>query len=358
MPAGGRWQEPNVDVNADVRMEVEAFNSSSRYDRDDLARALSGKKWISPHRKVVAVVDERASVVELVEEHARGTCLGGSAWSLYHYTKNSRDVFWSKREGPRIFYKLRLSGGEGGERAAQAGGGNKATDLVPSYVPAAIDSVSLAGDEVRVTYSGLAGAGVAALSRGLAEGVEGIEVAEWGGGKKLGRATIVLPRKEKVILGVDDTDKADEGATWALVNELALEAAAGHAGVDYLEHAIVQLFPQNPYKTQNCVAVSVSFAVPPGLTRALVKDFKDRLAECTLSKETGMACFSGVMVPEGLKGYARRAKSGMVSVEDARVAAGEHGVGLCRVTGDRGLIGAVASIPYVETPDEAVRLGE
>jgi len=333
--------------------------SSSRCDRDALARALSGKKWISPHRKVVAVVDERAGVVELVEEHARGTCLGGSAWSLYHYTKNSRDVFWSKREGPRIFYKLRLGGGSGGGRAAQAGGGGtKATDLVPSYVPAAIDSVSLVGDKVRVTYSGLAGAGVAALSRGLAEGVEDIEVAEWGGGKKLGRATIVLPRKEKVVLGVDDTDKADEGATWALVNELALEAAAGHAGVDYLEHAIVQLFPQNPYKTQNCVAVSVSFAVPPELTRTLVKDFKDRLAECTLSKETGMACFSGVMVPEGLKGYARMAKSDMVTVEDARAAAGKHCVELCRVTGDRGLIGAVASIPYVETPDEAVRLGE
>jgi len=43
-------------------------------------------------------------------------------------------------------------------------------------------------------------------------------------------------------------------------------------------------------------------------------------------------------------------------VEDAERAAMENDVRLFRITGSRGLIGAVAAIPYVEDPDEAVRI--
>ncbi len=313
------------------------------YDRAAIRRLLSSKKWISPHKKVVVAVDEKAGVAELIEDHARGMCLGGSAWSLYHYTKNSKSVIWSKREGARLFYKVKLSK----ESAPSV--------LEPSYKPASIESVVLIGDKVKVTYSGLAGAGVAALSRGMAEGVEGVEVLEWGGGKRLGRATIILPRKEKITIGIDDTDKADEGATWSLVNEIAFEVSK-HKGVDYLEHAIVQLYPQNPFKTQNCTSNSVSFAVPPELRDSMIKEFRDAVTERTLSKETGIAYLSGVMIQDGLKAFAKRVKVEMVTVEDAERAAIENDVRLFRITGSRGLIGAVAAIPYVESPDEAVRI--
>jgi methanogenesis imperfect marker protein 11 len=313
------------------------------YDRKAIMEILSKKNWISPHRKVVAVVEAGAGVAEVVEDHARGMCLGGSAWSLYHYSRNSKSVFWSKREGTRLFYKLHTSTS------------NAPMDLQASYHPASIESAVVEGNKVKVTYSGLAGAGVAALSRGMAEGVLGVEVNEWGGGKKLGRATLVLPLKEKVIIGVDDTDKADEGATWALVNEIAFELSK-KPGVDYLEHSIVQLYPQNPFKTQNCVSIAVSFAVPPGTKGALVKDFRAAIKARTFSKETGMAWFNGVIVPEALMAYAKRAKSEMVTIQDAKGVANENGVKIARVTGERGLIGAVAAIPYVECPDEAVKL--
>ncbi|MGA2573768.1 MAG: methanogenesis marker protein 11 [Candidatus Methanomethylicaceae archaeon] len=313
------------------------------YSRDAIVKLLSSKKWISPHKKVVVAVDKKAGVAELIEDHARGTCLGGSAWSLYHYTENSKSVFWSKREGSRLFYKLKLS-----EE-------NAPSKLEASYHPASIESIHLDGDKVRVTYSGLAGAGVAALSRGLAEGVEAVEVQEWGGGKKLGRATIILPLKEKLIIGVDDTDKSDEGATWSLVNEIAFEISKLE-GVDYLEHAIVQLYPQNPFKTQNCVSLSVSFAVPPSLKEGIVERFKDAIGERTFSKETAMAYFNGVMIKEELMAFSKRAKLEMVTVEDAEEAAEMAGVSTIKITGARGLIGAVAAIPYVEYPDEAVRI--
>lgn len=313
------------------------------YDRKAIMEMLSAKKWISPHRKIVAIVDKEAGVVELVEDHARGMCLGGSAWSLYHYTENSKAVFWSKREGPRLFYKLRLTQSSVPSR------------LEASYKPASIESVIVKGGKVRVTYAGLAGAGVAALSRGMAEGVEGIEVAEWGGGKKLGRVTVVLPLKEKVIIGVDDTDKADEGATWALMNEIAFEFSKKE-GVDYLENSIVQLFPQNPFKTQNCTSTAVSFATVPKLIDRLVKEFRAAVTARTLSKETGMAWFKGVMVPQALMEYAIRVKSEMVTIQDAEAAARANRVKISSITGERGLIGAVAAVPFVECPDEAVKL--
>lgn len=313
---------------------------------EELKKAVSGKRWISPHARVIVVVDERDGVAEIIEDHARGVCLGGSAWSLYHYTRNSRGVFWSKREGPRLFYKLRLS----------SPGSEAPAGLQASYRPASIESVELDGDVVRITYSGLAGAGVAALSRGLAEGVIDTDVKDWGGGKKVGRATIAVRRKEKLIIGVDDTDRSDEGATWSLVNELALELCRRLPGVDYLEHAIVQLYPQNPHKTQNCVAVSVSFAVPPALVDTAVETFSEMLRSESFSKETGMAYYRGIQVPESAMRFARRAKEGMVTVEEAEATAASSGFALLRVTGSRGLIGAVASIPFVEIPDEAVRL--
>ena len=331
-----------MSMASSVIWEVPAL--TSRYSSKEIRSLLSSKEWISPHKRVIAMVDGDNKTAEIVEEHARGTCLGGSAWSLYHYTKNSKPVFWSKREGARIFYKVKLGISENKE------------SLIPSYEPARIESAVLEGGFVKVTYSGLAGAGVAALSRGMAEGVEGVEVSDWGGGKKLGRATIVIPRKEKLVIGVDDTDKADEGATWSLVNEIACSASSEIAGVDYLEHAIVQLFPQNPHKTQNCVAVAVSFAVPPGSSPQVVRHFERRLKECSFSKETGMAYWSGIVVPESLRMYADSAKAGMVSVADANSAAAASGVKTVEVTGRRGIIGAVAAVAYVEEPDKAVRL--
>lgn len=311
--------------------------------KEEIQKMLASKAWASPHSKVVAVMDEKAGIVELIEDHARGTCFGGAAWSLYHYSRNSPCVFWSKREGARIFYKIRPTSSE------------VCSKLTPSYRPALIESISVVGGRIRITYSGLAGAGVAALTRAMAEGVEGVEIQDWGGGSKLGRATITLPRKEKLIIGVDDTDRKDEGATWSLVNEIAHKLSL-ELGVDYLEHSIVQLYPQNPFKTQNCVSISVSFAVLPGQKSKLIDTFRNKLEETTLSDETGMAVMHGIEIDGRLMDFAKRARSGMISLKDAEEVALKCGVELIEIKGSRGLIGALAAIPYVESPDEAVRL--
>ena len=47
----------------------------------------------------------------------------------------------------------------------------------------------------------------------------------------MGRAGVITPRMEKVVIGIDDTDTKDEGATWTLANNIGMEL--NEIGFDY-----------------------------------------------------------------------------------------------------------------------------
>ncbi len=70
---------------------------------------------------------------------------------------------------------------------------------------------------------------------------------------------------QRVLIGVDDTDTPEEGATWTLVHNIA--RAVEDEQTVYLSHTIVQLYPV-PYRTKNCVGLVAEFATsdPDGLT--------------------------------------------------------------------------------------------
>jgi tRNA(Ile2) C34 agmatinyltransferase TiaS len=80
--------------------------------------------------------------------------------------------------------------------------------------------------------------------------------------------------------------------------------------------------------------------------------------ERSYSEETGMAWTARVVVAGGLAEFTRKAKSTMVSVEDARRVAKATGVELVEVRGGRGCIGALAAIGAHRDPDAAVLLEE
>ncbi len=127
----------------------------------------------------------------------------------------------------------------------------------------------------------------ACFCRGLARGVERVEVLELGV-EKFGKATIVLPRLEKLIVSVDDTDSEEEGTTYALVHNIAVEASDSRAR--YLTRVNAQLYPENPDKTKNCMSTAVSFAVKPG--------FQDRIINSSAGEAMEIAKKSGVEVYE------------------------------------------------------------
>ncbi|MDD3984818.1 MAG: DUF1743 domain-containing protein [Methanobacterium sp.] len=292
--------------------------------------------WIAPYKKVITMVDN--DQVELVEYHP---CVRGSEWMVYQYKRTSDLVLDSKRDGDRHIYKLKI--------------GKANMNLKPSYSAAGIEEVSVEGDEVKIVHAGLAGAGVgAAMCRGMAEGVKHVELYDIGGGSKVGRSAVVTPKMQKVIIGIDDTDTKQEGATWTLANNVGMEL--DKMGFEYIDHVTCQLYPHNPNKTQNCVAIAIVFAVEPGRRDELIQKTCELLKKDTLSEKTAIAVLDGFKIPEKLRSYAEDTKKTMMYVEDAQKVAKEVGVQLVPVTGEAGEIGALAALGLYNDLKEAVKV--
>lgn len=282
------------------------------------------------YRQIHAVASPDGDLVEILE---RSSCYGGGAWSLHHYSKGPL-VVKSRSVGEWFRYLVRA--------------GKADLGLASSRRSAGIESVLVGDDEVEITYAGLGGGGVGAtVSRSRAGDVLRSDVSESGGGK-VGRGTIVLPRRERIVVGVDDTDSKTEGATWSLVHNIALKVDRPEAR--YVSHALVQLFPV-PAKTQNCVSTAVEFAALPGEADAMLAEFQELLERYTVSDETGMAVYRG-FDPSSLMGYSRLCRTERIPYELAVDTADMTGTEA--VIAGRGLIGALAAIPFFARPIESV----
>lgn len=289
-----------------------------------------GDPYVVAYRQIHALADESGERVELLE---RSSCYGGSAWARYHYSHGPL-VCSSRNIGDWFRYILRP--------------GRADLDLISSRRSAGIESVLVREKEVEITYAGLGGGGVGAtLTRARADDVLRYQVTESGGGR-IARGTIVLPRRERLVVGVDDTDSRTTGATWTLIHNIAQKVERAQAR--YISHSLVQLFPV-PAKTQNCVSTAVEFACLPGQHGDMLADFRELLERYSVSDETGMAVFRG-FDPSCLMPYAMRCRRERVRYEDALSAAREAGVDV--LLGGRGLIGALAAIPFFGRADESV----
>lgn len=294
--------------------------------------------WIAPYEKVLTMVD--GDKVEIVEYHP---CISGSHWLLHQYRNNSELIDSAYRDGNKHVYKCHV--------------GKAPLDLKASFNAAGIDEIVVDGDEVKVTHAGLAGAGVGAgMCRGMGEGVKYVELIQVGGGSKAGKATVVTPKLEKVVIGVDDTDTKDAGATWTMAHNLGVELAG--MGFEYLDHIIVQLYPHNPHKTQNCVSIALTFAVESDKKQDLIDNVIEILKRDTLSDKTAIAILEGLDIPEELKEYSIATKSGMMDVETAESVAEKLNIPLIAVTGQQGKVGALAALGLYDDVEEAVKAYE
>lgn len=278
---------------------------------------------------ICAITDTTGSQVELIECF---DCIGGAMWVKKHYAQSPL-VSSVRTVGSTNRFLLRA--------------GDVDLALEGSKFPAGISRVSTSAEEISVSYIGMGGGGVGAtICRASARGVLRSEYDESGGGKVAG-STIVLPRMTRVLIGVDDTDTPELGATWTLVHNIA--RAVADEKNRYLSHTIVQLFPV-PFRTKNCVGVVVEFAcTDPG---DLSGRFSELLLRYTLSKETGMAVFTGFS-PDRLLDYGWRTKRGQVGPEEARSLAGND---LKILVNGRGITGAVAAIPFYTQYDDGLLL--
>jgi tRNA(Ile2) C34 agmatinyltransferase TiaS len=84
----------------------------------------------------------------------------------------------------------------------------------------------------------------------------------------------------------------------------------------------------------------------------MLSEFKALLRKYSVSSQTGMAVFRDYD-PSSLLPFGERCKRERVSYEDALDAARANGVQI--MMNGRGLIGAIAALPFCAQPDESVR---
>lgn len=285
--------------------------------------------YIIHYPRIVGVADENEKCVELIEFF---DCIGGAMWSRLHYAKSPL-VSSVRNVGSTMRYMLVP--------------GHADLELAGSAFPAGICGVTLEEREIAVSYLGLGGGGVGASScRSFAGGVNRCLADPSGGGRTAG-STIWIPRNRRVLIGVDDTDTPDEGATWTLAHNIA--RAVEDEESCYLSHTIVQLYPVE-FRTKNCVSIVCEFATTnPG---RLIRRFRSLLEKYTLSDETGMAAFTG-FDPGRLEEFAWNVKRGKV---DPSSIGSIKDPGLDLVMKGRGIVGAVAAIPFFTRYEEALLL--
>lgn len=292
---------------------------------------------------VYTVVDEKNGVATIIEH-----CMakGPVEWDAVNRKRAGGAIEDIRVEGTTLIMDAII-----GEREVRFGPAAK------DVGGQGLKSVKVEGDNVRTTWVGLAGASVG-IGACLPQGPGTIE-AEYPDDVKIGGAhrvevSIVTPKMVRIIYAVDDTDTKEKGASWVLMLQMARAAPVGH----YLEHKIIQLNPNVPEKTTNCVSVGVSFAVREKDLPRLTEFVINYIREHTVSENTTLAVYQGLKVPQAVRDYGMRAKRDILKVDDARRAAEEGGVQLIEVTGKRGTIGAVAGIGCFDMGLKAAALPE
>ena len=280
-------------------------------------------------RGVYTLVDEENGKAMIIEECS---AKGPVEWDAANRRRAGGAITDVRVEGTTLIMDTII-----GEREVRFGPASK------NVGGQGLKSLKVEGDRVRTTWVGLAGASVG-IGACMPQGPGTIEAvypddAKVGGAHRI-EVSVVTPKMVRIIYAVDDTDTKEKGASWVLMLKLANSAPLGH----YLEHKIVQLNPEVPEKTTNCVAVGVSFAVEPKDLDALTDYVINFVRENTVSENTTIAMYQGLAVPEVARAYGLRAKKEIMKVEDAMKVAEASGIRLIEVTGKRGTIGAVAGI--------------
>ncbi len=284
-------------------------------------------------RRLITMVDERTGRARIVEE----CCAQGPVeWDAVNRLRAGGVVEHVEVQGTTLLMDARI-----GEGKVNFGPASKETG------GQALRALQVKGGKVETTWMGLAGASVgvgACLPQ--ADGVEKAEFLsdEEVGGSRQVEIHITTPLHRRLLIGIDDTDTKEKGATWVLGLKLGREMPHGV----FLTHKIVQLNPLAPQKTTNCASTALAFAVLPEKVGEAIKWAKQFVAENTFSSETVLASYEGIEVPAAAVRFGVEAKEVILSIHDAEHAAKRSGISIHEVTGRRGAIGAVAAIGCVD----------
>ncbi len=294
--------------------------------------------------KFLVMVDQKSGLAE-IREHCRAR--GTIEWDAANRMRAKGAAISCDVEGTTMTMLARM-----GKSPAKFGAADR------EIGGQALEGVEVIGDEVVTTWAGIAGAGVGVAA--CLPQAPGVIRAEYPaeedlkiGGARVNRVRIVSPLYEKVTIGIDDTDTAEEGATWVLALRCAENCKI--PGVEYLDMRLVQLNPAVPKKTTNCVGSALNFAVRPGQVETLLDYVRDFIESGSVSNDTGIAVYRGIAF-EKESSYLKRVKTDILALEDAEAEAARMGVRFIDSNGRKGRIGALGAVLWGNKGAEAAGL--
>jgi len=204
-----------------------------------------------------------------------------------------------------------------------------------------IDEIAIEGDEIMQSIKATGGPAYSLTeTMGGALGVKHITYSKK---ENYIEGKIYTDALEHVTIGIDDTDDLEEGATWAtslsLLNNLKL--------INRIAHKIVFLNPTIQYKTLGNNASFIEFGVKSSNFNRVLNEIQDFLRYKTVSEQTSIAIMKGLIVPPKLKHFANKVRSKEIPISEAEQVAKELDIELIEITGERGKIGALASIAFL-----------
>jgi methanogenesis imperfect marker protein 11 len=298
-------------------------------------------------QRLLTMVDASKGVAEIIETCAvRGTI----EWDAVNRCRAGGLIQWCEVEGTTMIMRARLGELKANFGPADAEMGGQA-----------LEGVTVEGNVVRTRWAGTGGAGLG-IAACLTQ-APGVLYAEYPsaddlkvGGSHTNRVEIVMPRYEKVTIGIDDTDNKEGGATWVLALK-ASKIAAALPGVQSLNLRLIQLCPRSPTKTTNCVSSAITFAVKPDAADALIDSVVGTVKAENRSDDPGIAVYRGIGIPPALNEFGWETKRRLVTMDDVNAKAKDHGVEFIDLLGEKpGRIGALAAVALSEERADAAAL--
>ena len=146
-----------------------------------------------------------------------------------------------------------------------------------------------------------------------------------------------------LAIGIDDTDNADAGATFALSLAL-LQHLSTIKGVFPIGHQVVMLLPSLDEKTAGNAATFIELAVEPSSITLVSKRSHLFVADESYSPDWGIALKPGFLVSKALRMFGNRARHIRVERDEAFQVAESESI---TVEGGRGIIGALAAVSCI-----------
>ncbi len=291
----------------------------------------------------LTMVDEEKGVAQIVEK-----CIskGPGEWDVVNRKRSGGVIKNIRMEGQTLIMDVKI-----GEEELSFG-------PVSEHVGGqGLAALKVEGDRVRTTWYGIAGAtvGIGACIAQCSDVIQTEYPDDFKiGGAHIAHVDIITHKMVRVIIGIDDTDTKENGASWVTALKMGNNTPVGR----FIDHKIIQLNPKVPNKTTNCCSTAVSFAVKEEEIPALIEYCRDFIKNESFSEDSVMTVFKGLSIPDSLKGYGIRAKTELLTEDDAITAAEENGVQIISVTGMKGAIGAVAAIGCFDMGGEAAGIPE